>query len=240
MLELYTPNKTGITVFLLGAVIGLGMFINFFLQDTESLVFSALVSGDRVLRSLSCPEIITEKETGVIRADLHNGTDKAHFRTVRTGITQGYLTLRREIVEHYTLEPGETRHLSWEISPGDAAYGYLILAKVYFFPQREVPSYVGACGVMLLKTSLLTGWQIIGLVWLISLSLMAAGYMRYIRHNRPLLRRRRTLAVLMRVVAVTIILANGTSFIENWYLEVGFFLFSMILMAESVFYISQS
>lgn len=240
MLELHIPNKTGITVFMAGAIIALGMFINFFLQDTEGLVFSALVSGDKTLLSLSCPEIITEKETGVIRASLHNPTDKPHFRTVRTGITEGYLTLRREIVDHYTLQPGETKQLSWEIYPEDAAYGYLILAKVYFHPQREVPSYVGVCGVMLLKTTLLTGRQIIAIVWLVSLGLMAAGYIRFIRHNQPLLRRRHTLAVLMRVIAVTLILANATAFIESWYLELGFFLFSMILLAESVFYISQS
>jgi hypothetical protein len=240
MLDLHIPDKTGITLFMVGAIIGLGMFVNFFLQDTEGLVFSALVSGDRVLNSLSCPEIITEKETGVIRANLHNATEKPHFRTVRTGITQGYLTFRREVVDHYTLEPGETRQLRWEIYPEDAAYGYLILVKVYFFPQRLVPSYVGVCGVMLLKTKLLTGWQIIGIVWGISLSLMAAGYTRYIRHNQPLVRRRQALAVNLRVIAVTIILANATAFIENWYLEVGFFLFSMILMAESVFYFSQS
>lgn len=240
MLQMHIPNKTGITVFMVGAIIALGMFINFFLQDTEGLVFSALVSGDKVLSSLSCPEIITEKETGVIRATLHNATEESHFRTVRTGITQGFLTFRRDIVNHYTLEPGETKQLSWEIYPEDAAYGYLILAKVYFYPQRLVLSYVGVCGVMLLKTSLLTGWQIIGIVWGISLSLMAVGYIRYIRHNRPLLRRRKTLAVLMRVIALTLILANGTAFIENWYLELGFFLFSMLLTAESVFYISQS
>ncbi|MEJ2757424.1 MAG: hypothetical protein P8046_02985, partial [Anaerolineales bacterium] len=63
MLDLHIPDKTGITLFMVGAIIGLGMFVNFFLQDTEGLVFSALVSGDRVLNSLSCPEIITEKET---------------------------------------------------------------------------------------------------------------------------------------------------------------------------------
>ena len=86
MLEMYIPNKKGITLFMVGAIISLIMFIAFFLQDTEGLVFSAMLSGDAVLPSLSCPELITENEVGVVRAKLHNTTDKPQFRTVRTGI----------------------------------------------------------------------------------------------------------------------------------------------------------
>lgn len=240
MLEMYIPNKKGITIFMVGAIMSLVMFVAFFLQDTEGLVFSAMLSGDTVLRSLSCPELITENEVGEIRAKLHNDTDKPQFRTVRTGITQGYLTLRREIVDHYTLEPGETRQLSWEFYPEDAAYDYLVLAKVYYYPQREVPSYIGICGVIVLQTTLLKGWQIIALVWLVSLSMMAVGYVRYVRHNQPMVRRRQTLAVNMRVIAITMILANATMFIENWYLEAVFFLFSIFLIAESIFSFSQN
>lgn len=141
MLDIHLPDKRGIPIFMLGAILGFCMFLVAFLQDTEAIIFSPLISGDATLHSLSCPEIITEKEIGEIRAKVHNTTDASQYRSVRTHITEGYLTLIREHLEHYTLEPGQTEQLSWTIYPEDAAYGYLILAKVYLFPQKPAPSY---------------------------------------------------------------------------------------------------
>ena len=39
---------------------------------------------------------------------------------------------------------------------------------------------------------------------------------------------------------VTVMLAMGSLFVELWYLEMVFFIFTMILLAESIFTISQS
>ncbi len=238
--RIHLPNKTGILTFMIGAIVGFGMFLNTFFQDTEAIIFSALVSGDSTLGSLSCPEIITTHETGEVRAKIHNPTKKEQYRSVRTNISEGFLTLRREIDEHYYLEPGETINVAWPIYPEDAAYGYLILAKVYLFRQDPLPSYVGACGVLVLDIPLIKGWHLIGLVWVVSLGLMAAGYRRYIRHNQPLNGRKRSLAVNLVVIAATVVLGNATMFIENWYLELVFFIFTILLLAESVFFFSQS
>jgi len=42
------------------------------------------------------------------------------------------------------------------------------------------------------------------------------------------------------VIFVTVTLAIGTIFLESWYLGLMFFIFTIILIAESVFFISQS
>jgi len=236
----FRPNKVGIPLFMVGAVIGYALFLSTFLQDTEAIVFSALVSGQKTLTSLSCPEIITPQEVGTVRAKIHNPTDKTQYRSVRTHISQGYLTLIREHYEHYDLDPGETKRVSWEVYPEDAAYGYVILTKVYLFPQQPVPSYVGACGVMMLNVPFLRGWQIISIVAAVSFTFMGIGYRRYVSHNQRLLGRKRTLAVNMVVIAVTVTLAIGTMFLESWYLGLVFFIFTIILLAESVFFFSMS
>lgn len=236
----YRPNKTGILVFMIGAVIGYALFVSTFIQDTEAIVFSALMSGQKTLGSLSCPEVITPQETGTIRGEIHNSTEKVQYRSVRTHISQGHLTYKREFNEHYYLDPGETQELSWTVYPEDAVYGYLILAKVYTSPQPPVPSYVGACGIMFLDIPLLKGWQFIGIVAFVSLGMMGIGYYRYVSHNQRLLGRKRTLAVNLAVIFVTVTLAIGTIFLESWYLGLMFFIFTIILIAESVFFISQS
>jgi hypothetical protein len=236
----FRPNKTGILTFMIGVIIGFAMFLVTFLQDTEAIVFSALSSGEATLRSFSCPEIITASETGTVRAKIHNSTPKKQYRTVRTDITQGFLTFKRDFTDHYYLDPDETLELAWEIYPEDAAYGYLILVKVYLLPQRPLPSYIGACGVMVLDIPLIKGWHLIGFVWLVSAVLMAAGFRRYLRHNQPLIRRKRSLAVNMAAIAATVVVANATVLVENWYLGLGFFLFTWVLIAESIFSFSQS
>ena len=236
----FRPNKAGIPLFMIGAVIGYALFLSTFLQDTEAIVFSALLSGQRTLTSLSCPEIITPQEVGIVRAKIHNPTEKTMYRSVRTHISQGFLTLIREHYEHYDLDPGETQQVSWEVYPGDAAYGYVILAKVYLFPQNPLPSYVGACGILMLDLPYITGWQFISVVVGVSLGLMGIGYRRYVTHNQPLLGRKRTLAVNMVVIAGTVTLAIGTMFLESWYLGLAFFVFTLILLAESVFSFTMS
>lgn len=236
----FRPNKTGIPLFVIGAVIGYALFVTTFMQDTEAIVFSALLSGQKSLTSLSCPEIITPQEVGTVRAKMHNPTEKPMYRSVRTHISQGYLTLIREHYEHYDLDPGETRQISWEVYPEDAAYGYVILTKVYLFPQNPLPSAVGACGIMLLNIPYLTGSQFIMIVAAVSFILMGIGFRRYVTHNQPLLGKKRTLAVNMVVIAVTVTLAIGTMFLESWYLGLAFFIFTIILLAESVFSFSMS
>jgi hypothetical protein len=216
------------------------LFLATFFQDTEAVVFSPLLSGDNVLKSLSCPEIITPQEVGVVRAKIHNPTGKEQYRSVRTHITQGFLTFKREYNDHYYLDPGETQRVSWTVYPEDAAYGYLILAKVYLFPQAPLPSYVGACGILILDIPFVRGWHLIGFVAAVSFTLMLVGYRRYLAHNVLLRGRKRGLAVNMVVIAVTVVLAIGTMFLENWYVELPFFIFTILLLAESVFFFSQS
>ncbi|NIW44746.1 MAG: hypothetical protein GWN14_08295 [candidate division Zixibacteria bacterium] len=236
----FRPNKIGIPIFMVGAVIGFALFLVIFFQDTEAIVFSPLLSGESTLRAFSCPEIITPQETGTVRAKIHNPTAEEQYRSIRTHITQGHLLYKREFNDHFYLEPGETQQVSWTVYPEDAAYGYVILAKVHFFQQDPLPSYVGACGIMLLDVPYIQGWHFILVTSVVSFSLMGVGYRRYVVHNQLLLGRKRTLAVNMAVIASTVILAIGTMFLENWYLELGFFVFTIILLAESVFFFSQS
>lgn len=236
----YQPDKRGIPMFMLGAVIGFALFISTFLQDTESIIFAPLLSGDNPIIFLSCPEIITPQDEGVVRAKIHNPTEKMQYRSVRTHVSQGFLTLKREYYDHYNLEPGQTLPLSWQIGLEDAAYGYVILTKIYFLPQDPVPSYVGACGIMALDIPFFKGWHIIGSVVAVSFGLMGVGYFRYRKHNPLLQGRQRTLAVNLVVIAVTVTLGLATMFIESWYLELAFFIFTMLLLAESTFFFSQS
>lgn len=233
------PNKTGIRLFMIGALIGFLLFLMAFIQDTEAIVFSAKVSGDDTLRTLYCPEIITRGETGMIEATVFNNSDKRLYRYVRTHISQGFLTLKKEINEVFYLDPGESKTLTWEVSSSDAAWGYVIMAKVYVFPQAPYPSYVGTCGITSLDVPWLRGWHLITIIAVVSVIMMGIGYRKYVKANQPLVRNKGSLAKNMVAIIVTVILAMGSMLLELWYIELVFFVFTIILLAESAFQFSQ-
>jgi hypothetical protein len=238
--HIYQPNKRGVWLIMIGALIGFVFSANTFFQDTEAIIFSALVSGEKTFRSFSCPEILTKNETGEIRAKLSNPSSKTLMRSVRTHITQGYLTYMREFQNKYYLEPGESLELSWTIYPEDAAYGYLIMTKVFLFPQKPFPSEVGACGVMMLNIPLLKGWHIISLFFITSIPMMAIGYRRYVQANQPLIRKKKSLAINLLVVIGITVTGMCTMFFEFWYLELFLFIFTVVLLAETTFILSQT
>ena len=234
------PNKSGVVVLLAGAVIGFVFFIAMFLQDTEAIVFVPAVSGDENLRSMSCPEILTKDEVGVVKAHISNRTGQILYRTVRAHVSQGYLSLDNRITDHYDQQPGEKTPLTWEVHPSDAAWGYVTMVKVHVLEQAPYPSYVGTCGIVWLDLPYVQGWHLVAAVWIVSVALMSLGLWRYRHANDPLVGRRRKLFNNLRVVMVTVMLAMGSLFVELWYLEMVFFIFTMILLAESIFTISQS
>jgi hypothetical protein len=234
------PNKKGIWLFMIGALIGFLLFAAAFMQDTEAIVFSAASSADETLRSMRCPELITGGEIGVVEATVSNHTDKRLFRYVRTYISQGYLTYRHEINKSFYLEPGETRTLTWDVSSDDAAWGYVVLVKVVVFEHGPYPSMVGTCGIVSLDIPFLEGWHWVAMVIVVSLIIMGIGYRRYAKANQPLVWKKRKLANNMKAIMVTVSLAMSTLFLEMWYVELIFFIFTIILMAESTFQFSQS
>ncbi|MFN2143990.1 MAG: hypothetical protein ACK2T7_01495 [Anaerolineales bacterium] len=236
------PNKVGVRTFMIGALIGYLLFMAAFIQDTEAIVFSAMVSGDDTLRTVRCPELITRGETGVIEVTVTNHSDKRLYRYVRTYVSEGYLTLKREINSSFYQDPGESTNLEWEVSADDAAWGYLIMAKVLVFKQTPLPSYVGTCAITSLDIPYVRGWHLIAVAAAASVILMGIGYRQYVLANRPLVRKKLTLANNLRVIAISVTVAMGMSllFYELWYAELALFIFTTILMAESTFQFSQN
>ena len=68
---------------------------------------------------------------------------------------------------------------------------------------------------------------------------MGIGYRKYARANKPLVRKKRKIAMNLMVIGVTVILAMASMFLELFYVELIFFIFGIILLAESTFQFSQ-
>jgi hypothetical protein len=115
----------------------------------ESSMFDPGMPVNAQLKTLRCPLIITSNEVATVSATFENPTDMARIRTVRASISEGYLTLRREITTNLPLEPGEVRTLKWEVSANDAAWDRYVFVRV-FTPRSTalMPAQTKACGIL--------------------------------------------------------------------------------------------
>lgn len=134
--------------------------------DLEASLFDVSIQAQRNLDSLRCPVLITRHETGEITANFENTGQRPINRAIRANISDGFVTLLREADHQLPLQPGERQQMRWEVSADDAAYGYLILARISTLRQSPMPSESGACGILVVDMPWVSG-QAIVTVWLI-------------------------------------------------------------------------
>ena len=127
--------------------------------DIETSVFDSSIKAKSSLR-LNCPVAITTDEVGKISATVENQWIEEKKFYVRAHISEGYVSLNREINQQIPVAPGEKGKVSWEIYPEDAAYNRIILFRAYVNPSYPVPSQGNFCGVLVLDIPFLTGTQI--------------------------------------------------------------------------------
>lgn len=206
----------GILLFSVGFLIGMALFGAIIWADFEAALFNPGIQQDASLRSLRCPAVITTSETGTVTASLRNPLDRPTERYVRAHITDGYVTLLREVNKLVSLEPGERQQLQWTVTANDAAFGRLVLVKVVLRARYPLPSRQGTCGILVVDVPYLTGDQVFGLSFAASLLSMAAGFALWYRASQPLHEQRRQLARAMVMLAGSGLVGTAIGLLGLW------------------------
>ncbi|MBI3158646.1 MAG: hypothetical protein HYZ26_03475 [Chloroflexi bacterium] len=171
----------------IGLLLGLAFTAVATIGDLESAVFVSSLPAEERLTSLRCPMVMNTDEVGHIRAHLSNTSDRPRLRTVRAQISIGLSNFTREEEMQFEQPAGETREVSWTVTPEDAAYGEsLILVQVYAVPNSPLPSFSGSCGIMLVNIPGLSGAQIVGVFFGVTLVSLVAGLGLWLASHRPL------------------------------------------------------
>jgi hypothetical protein len=204
-----------VLVFSVGLLLGTALFGATIWGDLEASLFNASMGGEKRL-PLRCPVMITTRETGTVSASVKNTLDRATEFTIRTHISDGYLTVMREINSKLPLEPDERQSAEWTAIPDDAVYGSLILARVYLYPKYPLPSRAGTCGIWVLDWPFLNGTLIYNLILVASLLGMGAGIGWWIAKNRPLKGGGRTVAYSMGTLAGCVLIGIIVSLLGWW------------------------
>ncbi|HEY70093.1 MAG TPA: hypothetical protein G4O08_05865 [Anaerolineae bacterium] len=222
-----------ILLFIIGAVIGIALEGITIVGDFEAMRFGATYRFDAPLKNLACPIIITDKETSRVSVTLTNTSNRAIDFRFRTYISQGSATLITEDNTALPLEAGETGAIYWTITPDDVAFERLILVKIRRFPRYDFPASEGACGVLYVKTTLLTGNQIFFSLATIALVCMFVGVVLWVLLNRPLRARALGAFANMAGLAVCIIAGTIVGMTGNWMFG-GIILVLTLLLALTI------
>jgi hypothetical protein len=224
----------GVALFSIGVLVGLALCGSMIWGDLEASLFDVTMSGRERLKSLRCPAIITTRESGTVSTTIKNTLEKETEFTARTHISDGYVTLMKEINSKLSLQAGEKGTLEWEVLPEDAVYGgRLILARVYVFPKYPTPARHGTCGILVINSSQFTGIQILVFTLFLSLLGMLLGAGLWVVSNRPLYKP--AVEVLYAMVALAgCVLAGIIAGLLGWWVPGVFLLTITILLIGAI------
>jgi len=228
-----TPDRKlarslGVLLFSIGLLLAATLFGAIIWADFEAVLFNPGLQQDAPLRSLRCPLMITRSETGTVTASLSNPLDRSTERYVRAHITDGYVTLMREVNQRVPLEPGEKQQLEWEVTAADAAFERFILVKVILRGRYPLPSRQGTCGILVVDVPLLNGEQLFGLAFTGSLLAMAVGYGFWLRASRPLHESGQQMARAMWMLAASVVAGTIVGW-RGWWLPGAIIFLIMVL-----------
>lgn len=208
----------GMVSVIIGNLLGFLLAAGIVVADFEGSLFLFGLEGEKNARRLDCPALMTTNETREIRLILNNPSEREITRFVVATITEGSLTLNRRIKQNVPVDPGEKKEITWEIYPEDAAYGGIILFKVYVKRDYPYPSLNGDCGVLVLDIPLLTGNQVTGiLLGLISTLLLGGNAVLQFQYRNAILGpRRQNMSRAMFIMSLLVLLDILFSFLGTW------------------------
>ena len=235
-----SKNKTihilGVLIFSAGVLIGMALFGIVAWEDFEAAMFDPSIKRDASLSTLRCPVMMTKTETGTVTATFTNPLERPIELYTRAHITEGYVTLMREINTKLSLNPGETKPLQWAVTSDDAAFGRLILVKVTVNRKYPLPSRQGTCGILVVGLPYFTGTQIFAFTFAASLLSMAGGAGLWVVANRPLKDLGLDVIVAMGALAGSVLAGMIVGLRGSWLFGGLIFVFTVLLIGAIIGY----
>jgi len=226
----------GVLVFSVGVLIGMALFGIVVWEDFEAAMFDPSIKRDATLTTLRCPVMMTKTETGKVTATFTNSLERPIELYTRAHITEGYVTLMREVNTKLPLDPGETKPLQWTVTSDDAAFGRLILVKVTVNRKYPLPSRQGTCGILVVGLPYFTGTQIFAFAFAASLLSMAGGAGLWVVANRPLKDLGLDVIVAMGALAGSVLAGTIVGLRGSWMFGGLIFVFTVLLIGAIIGY----
>ena len=229
-------RTSGIVLFSFGVLLGMALIAVTTWTDLEAYFFDSTLAsqGGGSLKSLQGPVLVTSSEIGTVKATIKNTADKPVELRLRAHITDGFVTLMREVNSVLPLEPGEKKTAEFYVTADDATNNWLILVRVLQFKYYPLPSRQASCGVLFLDVPFLTGAQLLGLAIAVTLLSMFGGIALWSAGNWPLNRTAQTTARTMGILTIALLVGFVVSFLGSWLLGALLLAINLLLILEIV------
>jgi hypothetical protein len=227
----------GVFTFAVGIFFGMALLGIAVWGDLEASLFDASTRADASLTTLRCPVMMTAQEIGRVSATFENPLERPVTFTIRAHISQGHVTLMREINSKLPLEPGETQTLEWTVTPDDAAYGRLVLIRVRVSAKYPLPSRDASCGILVVDLPYFTGNQITAFALAAIVLSMVVGAGLWVVANRPLRGLAHEVTRAMGVLATSILVGLVLGLLGQWLLGTLLLVITVLLIAAIVGYL---
>ena len=229
-------RASGIILFSFGVLIGMALVAITVWTDLEASFFDSTLAsqGGESLKSLRCPVLMTTSETGTVRATVQNAADKPIELRLRAHITEGFVTLMREVNATLPLEPGEKKTAEFFVTADDVTYQWLILVRVLQFRYYPLPARQASCGVLVLDVPFLTGGQLLGLTIAAALLGLLGGIALWSAAHWPLNRSAQATVRTMGALTVSLLIGFIVSLWGSWLMGTLLFAINLLLIFEIV------
>lgn len=229
-------RRLGVILFAFGILLGMALIAVTIWTDLEASFFDSVMGsrGDESLKTLRCPVLMTTSETGRISATFENTADKPIELRLRAHVTDGFVTLMREVNTTLPLEPGEKGKAEFTLSAEDRAYRWLILARVLQFRHYPLPARQAACGVLVLDVPFLTGNQLFALTIALTVLCLGGGIALWSVANWPLRRSALATARTMGALVVSLLIGFLVSLSGAFLIATLLFAINLLLIFEII------
>lgn len=224
-----TTDIISLIVFSIGAMIGIAFNGLAAWADFEASLFDSALRGDDQLSGLRCPVFIGTNETGRLSAEIKNPLDRTIAPKIRAHVSDGFVSLLREIDQQPSLGPGATQTLEWTVTPADAVWGRFILFRAYQFPVYPIPTRSSTCGVLTTSVPFNGAW-FTALTVIASVTMMSAGIGLWLSNNSPLKGRKRDTAIAMAALGVVTLAGIITALLGLMFPGLLIFILSFLLV----------
>jgi hypothetical protein len=227
-------RRLGVVLFAIGVLLGMALIGVTIWTDLEASFFDSMMAsrGDEPLKTLRCPVLMTTSETGRISATFENTADKPVELRLRAHVTDGFVTLMREVNTTLPLEPGEKKTAEFQLTAGDRAYRWLILARVLQARHHPFPARQAACGVLVLDVPFLTGNQLFALTIAVTVLCLGGGIALWSVANWPLKRSALATARTMGILVVCLLIGFFVASSGAWLIASLLFAINLLLILE--------
>ncbi len=133
-------------------------------------------SAEKGFDTFSCPLAITRNEKAEILVSINNPSDRQVKSVLRMTQTEGSVINVKRIEENLVFSPGQTLEFAWPVQATDAAWERFIMVRAFMIPSSPLPSMANYCSILVINVPFLTGHQVLGLLGVLGVALMAAGW----------------------------------------------------------------